>query len=225
MGMEKIVIVTNNVYAEQSFQDKLLVLSHEVYCSKCLLEELPNELITYFDILLLSETIPDQDVNKILSSIKDQNILVVRKSVEQLSTEEKAAWVEKGIAGWLNYTAPIERLRESLDEIIRTNHAPLTRTAIKTTVTRKIKFSKIEYRIICTLLDQEDYFMTRPDLCRHLWNEPPTNSRLVQLSTMVNNIRRKVRLEGIEADAIKTLWNKGYQLSRSLDWQSFYQQA
>lgn len=223
--MEKIVVLTNNVYAEQSFQDKLLVLSHEVYCSKCLLEELPNELITYFDILLLSETIPDQDVSKILSKVKDKNILVVRKSVERLSTEEKANWEEKGIAGWLDYTVTIEKLRESLDEIIRTNHVPSAKTVVKTTVSRKVKFSKIEYRIICALLNQEDYFMTRPDLCWHLWNEQPTNSRLVQLSTMVNNIRRKVRLEGIETDAIKTLWNKGYQLSRSLDWHSFYRQA
>lgn len=223
--MKKIVVLTNNVYAEQSFQDKLLVLSHEVYCSKCLLEELPSELITYFDILLFSETIPDQDVSKLLTGIKDQNIVVVRKSVERLSTEEKADWVEQGIAGWLDYTVTIEKLRESLDEIIRANPTPLTKTAAKSTVSRKIKFSKIEYRIICTLLEQEDFFMTRPDLCWHLWNEQPSNSRLVQLSTMVNNIRRKLRLEGVEADAIKTLWNKGYQLSQSLDWKAFYQQV
>lgn len=222
--MGKILVLTNNVYAELSFQSMLQVLSHEVYCSKSALKGLPAELITYFDILLLSETIPDLDVLDILSTMKSKNKLIIRKIDIPLPPDEKEEWVKNGIAGWLSQNTTIEKLREELDVIIRSNKNYFTSiSAVKTTLPGKVKFSKIEYRIICALLEQEGYFMTRPQLCLHLWNEQPSNSRLVQLSTMVNNIRRKVRLEGIEDDAIKTLWNKGYQLSPTLDWASLYQ--
>ena len=220
--MEKVLVLTNNVFAEQSFQNKLQLLSHEVYCSEHALKILPKELIAYFDILVLSETIPDQGVLEILSSMKDKNKQIVRKSASPLSIEEKKDWSEKGISGWLDYSTSVEKLREELDEITRSSQAACNRRRMEAMISGEVKFSKVEYRMICALLEQKDYFMTRTELCQYLWNEQATNSRLVQLSTMVNNIRRKVRLEGIETDAIKTLWNKGYQLSQSLDWDSFH---
>lgn len=222
--MGKILVLTNNVYAEQNFQSMLQVLSHEVYCSKCVLKDLPNELITYFDILLLSETIADRDVLEVLSAIQSKNKLIIRKVDVVPPIDEREEWLERGISGWLSHNSTVAELRESLDEIVRSNKRCFTQMPpARITVPGNVKFSKIEYRIICALLDQEEHFMTRPQLCLKLWNEEASNSRLVQLSTMVNNIRRKLRLEGIEDDAIKTLWNKGYQLSQRLDWSSLYQ--
>ena len=87
--MSQILLFTNNPLNEQSFEERLRQLGHEVFTTKrmidlCLLENTTNEFLRLFHQIILSETLANAEVKELIRVLKKHAIPIFRKSDEQL---------------------------------------------------------------------------------------------------------------------------------------------
>lgn len=77
--MSQILLFTNNPLNEQSFEERLRQLGHEVFTTKllidlCLLENSNHEFIRIFQQIILSETIANAEVKELVHALKSYSI-------------------------------------------------------------------------------------------------------------------------------------------------------
>ena len=75
-----------------------------------------------------------------------------------------------------------------------------------------IELTKTEFKLVSKLLEKKDSVCSYEELTEHLWKEV-SEARLLNLSNLIFRIRSKLKEEGIEEIAIKTIRSTGYQLS------------
>ncbi|MGG5318573.1 winged helix-turn-helix domain-containing protein [Enterococcus sp. AZ072] len=235
--MKHVLILTRNVLSEESLIQQLHYLNYEVLCSAHLIQPLEDgkilPVISYFKIVIISETISDNEVVNILPTLNSYGLVVIRAG-ESPSPDEKRMWKENGILHWINKLPSVKELREGLAEAaiileekignkdhfksFSTKHViPLHAGNLRSVY---MNFTKSQKNIFDRLLwaQNQETILSRKDLCDYLWNDGITNSNLSQLSCLIQKIRNKFKQCGLPYDVITTVWGKGYELN-----EEFYQ--
>lgn len=221
--MSQVIILTSNLYSEQTLEQDLKFLGHEVFCtSKMILNpqslSLNKQLFNHFDFVFLSETLSEDHADHIVQMLNLFSIVSIRK-ISQIPTKQKEAeWKAQGITQWLMNTAAIEELREKMTAAsgihkIKESSPYNTDILAEEQVLFRFRWTKTEQKILDVLLKNKGAAITRDRLCEEIWESGNTNSRLSQLSYTVSHLKRKLRNSGITEEMIKTVWGEGYQIN------------
>ncbi|MBV7391186.1 MULTISPECIES: winged helix-turn-helix domain-containing protein [Enterococcus] len=217
----KILILTKNVLAESSFQNKLQQLNHEVFCSTCLISDFhlmakkTTQLVTCFDAVILSETISYQELDELMFNIRNQVPAIFRKYESKFAKNYEEERTEYSIDQWIKSDASLEEIRELCQTVLQTEIAEIDKGNYK----KKYHFysfglSKKESLLLNCLYEYKGLYVSRQELIEKIWGkEEVTNSRLSALSTCVRNIKEKVEKSGLYCNPIDTSWGKGYKIS------------
>lgn len=230
--MQNILLLTKSLISEQALEQQLQQLDFEVYATKCVMESAlygndDLSLLHNFEIILVSETISNSELSRLLPVIKDTGAVIVRKTDSILSEEEKTDWKNQGVIGWIRTKTSLEELRESLDDVMparstmnrTSNIIAMKRTKEKRTFDTLALTHK--ERMLLTLLFQANRStISREELSLKLWNQESCNSTMTQLSTLVHRVKIKLADQGIYGDIVQTVWGVGYKLV-----DDFYQQV
>lgn len=219
--MNRLLILTKNISVERYFQEQLQKLNYEVLVSVSIWENWVKSreldpFIKSFQWIFLSETISDNEV-RIFSDYLDSDRLVriVEEEPNEATVTRLADW---HILDWVLADASLERLREKMTHKNLLNQLEEMTSPFEQYKTAfplyfsDIHFTKLEKKIIHQLMVAKNRSVSRDQLCDG-WQSKNQNSKLSQLSTMINKIRKKVaEAYGIN-DAIHTVWGEGYQLN------------
>lgn len=224
--MNKILILTKNILAEQQLQKQLQLLDYEVFCTADIYRNPKSySILRYFPIIMLSETISNLEIEKFLSAINYDANLIVRLIDEQSNDEGQTDWRVSGIDGELVKNASLDSLRERLVtlqsdyygqkvETVDQECPPIQKWEKRTIETSggSVFFSKKEERLFKLLLESKDKLLSRHQICNILWPEGETDSNRSQLSCIASKIKAKFKAAGYEGETIITKWGQGYGL-------------
>lgn len=224
--MNKILILTKNILAEQQLQKQLQLLDYEVFCTTDIFKK-PRlySIFQYFPIILLSETISNMEIEKFLGAITREANLIVRLIVDQSNEEVQVDWRAVGVDGELVKNSSLDSLREKLvmlqsdyygqkEEKADQECPPIQKWEKRTIETAggSVFFSKKEERLFKLLLESRDKLLSRHQICNILWPEGETDSNRSQLSCITSKIKAKFKEAGYEGETIITKWGQGYGL-------------
>ena len=101
--MAKILIITKNPLAEQALQLALQKINDEVFCSSSLLEQVDfyPEVVGYFSIAIVSDTISSLELSKHLDTLKQKDLLLIRKGNSEQLKGTDLEWMLPHIDGWV----------------------------------------------------------------------------------------------------------------------------
>jgi len=215
-----ILLLTKSLSFEQEFIRNLNNLGHEVLCSKKFLTDLlTNDYfgmdLNYFDTLILSETISDQEVSKILPFFLIFDCPVYRKTIHPLPAETINTWKKMGIMGYISQNTHFDELRE---ELIGCNEKkPVLRWGTQNTGETTLEimlrtFSKQELEVFRILQKSQGSFISRETLSQQLWGELPTKSKESRLSGIIRSIKKKLAEFEFDETCVETSWGRGYRL-------------
>ncbi|GCF95696.1 transcriptional regulator [Enterococcus florum] len=227
----QIVIITKNVLAEQQLELQLQRLNHEVYVTSRLLsahqpQSFLEQIIDHFQIIVLSESFSDTEVNWIVQLFNPQKHTVFRKGDKPLKKADEEYWREQGIQGWIQDYVGFEPLRELIDQVNqRFTFSPSTvesganfkesplEIRRNAHALKECHFKYNERKIINALMEGEGRFYSREDMCRILWENEPNSSKMAQLSLLIRKTKQRFLEIGIREEIIQTTWGKGYRLT------------
>ncbi len=233
--MSQVLLLTKNILSNQELQEKLQQLNHEVWCTAQMVEQVqrfstPPTLIQQFQTVIFGKTISDYETENLLEFFSRYPIAVLREAEILPSSEEQLKWQEQGLHDWILGKDSIINLREKLSQTntaimnsLETNNRviPFYKEEEKKDLDNlHVRLTGRERKLMDALVKAEGESITRNDLCKAIWSESESPSKMSQLSCMVNRIKRKFQAQGIEGNVIVTQWGKGYQLS-----EAFYQQC
>lgn len=217
--MSQILLFTNNPLNEQSFEERLRQLGHEVFTTKrmidlCLLENTTNEFLRLFHQIILSETLANAEVKELIRVLKKHAIPIFRKSDEQLEETQLEEWRELGITDWIENRPSIEVLRETLscDNVRPEEKIIYLPKSDKKRPLSSLSLSSGEVKLFQILYEYKKQTVSREELCRRMWNRDKTNSSMSQLSVMVKHLKQKLSDQQIKGPIIETCWGQGYRL-------------
>ncbi|MBO0454687.1 winged helix-turn-helix domain-containing protein [Candidatus Enterococcus murrayae] len=220
--MISILLLTKNILVEKELQKKLQRLNYEVFCCSNMLYLMTQQtrklpLINYFDYVILSETISENEMQQILA------VLPESKTILRKLEKEPEKQIE-GIDGWISETATVEELRETL---CRWEKRPVSQETILSLVGNRIgeesaiqttgtlSLSKLERRALEKLYQANGKVISRENLCDYLWKDGATKSRLAQLSILIKKLRIAFQKDGIAGETVQTSWGEGYLLTNT----------
>ncbi|MGM0214799.1 helix-turn-helix domain-containing protein [Enterococcus sp. AZ109] len=227
--MIRILLLTKNVLSEQELLQKLQRLNFEVFSSSSTLHSLivsesSAGLADYFSVIILSETISCREVQEILPHIVKEGRLIFRKADRSFVEEEKNILGQEQITEWIHSDASAEEIRELIAspfynlELGNMSYHPFTQGQFSKIDNKQMEnvlasFSASEFKVFQKLKQERGHTVAREELCQLLWNEV-TQSRMVQLSSLVKNMRIKFEANDIDGELIQTVWRKGYILKQ-----------
>lgn len=205
---------------EQLFVEQLHSLGHEVLCSKKLVTDLQrkggvNSVSDYFNVVIFSETISDNDVKNIIPLIVHQFSMILRKTDKELCQESRDQWKKYGVVDFTSQETPLDELREILipknqrNELLEASFVECHKSSLENLY---ISLSAQEKEVFTLLEEENGNFVSREKLCYHLWNGAPTNSMESRLSGIVKNLRKKIGGAGFNESSLVTSWGRGYRL-------------
>ncbi|MBO1305897.1 helix-turn-helix domain-containing protein [Enterococcus sp. 669A] len=224
--MNKILILTKNILAEQGLQKQLQQLNYEVFCSAEIYRN-PQlyPIFQFFPIIMLSETISNYEVEKFLTLTEAENNLIVRLSMTEPTGEEQMKWEEIGLPGGLIKASTLDGIREKLVLLQSVYYGtklekesqecpPIQKIENRSleTSSGRVYFSKKEEKLFKLLLESKEELIARDQICSILWPEGETDSNRSQLSCIASKIKRKFKEAGYEGETIITKWGQGYGL-------------
>lgn len=219
--MYPVLILTKNSPAEQNLQQQLQQLNYDVYCSTVIARQMRQQRVTksffeHFSVVLLSETITNNELANLLPCIPLETVTVIRKGTLIPLETEQDEWRKKGISEWIQIDTALEETREFFSQIkeqekeagYSSGYLGLPKRDIST-----FSLSKMQYAFVQALFQSPDCLLSREDLCSVLWNEAPSASHLSQLSTLVKKLNQTFFDTLSIKVSIQTKWNQGYSLS------------
>ena len=215
-----ILLLTKSLSFEQNFVRELNSLGHEVLCSKKFLLDLQHKDyfgmdLNYFDTVILSETISNQEVNTILPFFLNFSCVIYRKTSVQLSNEIINKWKILGITGFISQNTCFDELREKL-VVCNQNRRLLkwdTANSEEAVLESLVKsFSKQELQVFRILQDSHKNFVSREFFSHELWGGPQTKSKESRLSGIIRSIKKKLSDCGFDETCLETSWGRGYRL-------------
>lgn len=220
--MNKILILTKNILAEQKFQTQLQLLNYEVFCSSDIYQSNRNHnIFSYFPTILLSETITDSEAADVVALVNTDNNLVIRLTDNAYSSEDQVSLKEAAIGGWLNKSLSNTMIREKL-VLLQNNffrNAQRSNRPIRLAeegpfqhVLNNVRFSKNEKKVFALLLQAQGKTLSRTEICQFLWRDGETSSNRSQLSCIAARIKTKLQHAGYEDETLVTKWGQGYSL-------------
>lgn len=234
--MKSILILTKNLVLEQALQERLQHLSYEVFCSVQLFEclrtceyqeeaqiEWLEEYLTNYKVIILSETLSDSEIKGILPTLQARNGVLLRKLSSAPTKEEEEQLKGLGIDDWLVGDSSLDFLREQMSEKLKSFHkedANIVFLYPEYTNDGNLKklrtsLSNRELSALDCLMQAKGEVVSREELCACLWNEAPNNSHLSQASVLIKRIKVKLGEAGYDPELLKTIWGKGYLLSKN----------
>ncbi|MEO1768424.1 helix-turn-helix domain-containing protein [Candidatus Enterococcus ferrettii] len=227
--MIRILLLSKNVLSEQELLQKLQRLNFEVFTSSSTLHSLiagdPGaDLADYFSVVILSETISCREVQTVLPRLVKEGRLIFRKADRSFVEEEKSILSQEQITDWMYSEASTEEIRELIASPFYTMGAenPVTHTFTQDQFSKVdnkqmenvlASLSASEFKIFQKLKQERGHTVAREELCQLLWAES-TQSRMVQLSSLIKNMRVKFKANDIDGEIIQTVWRKGYILKQ-----------
>nr|MBO1342802.1 helix-turn-helix domain-containing protein [Enterococcus sp. 665A] len=211
-----VLILTKCILAEEEFTRRLYMLGYEVFCSFDLLSRLKNKMSSdtitkYFQIIIISETVPDNEVEYLLENREFQSSTLYRKSSTMIEVSKNE---ESPIQAILATNESLESLREKLSQNNKKNTSdkfanisPLAKENIKSF----FPFSKQEKIVFELLREADGEIVSREEICEKIWSKV-TQSNLARTSSIVKRIKIKLEGLGIDDSSLQTLWGKGYRL-------------
>jgi DNA-binding response OmpR family regulator len=219
--MGQILFITKCIERERFLEDAFRQLGHEVFLSDQFLtlhikKDTVASLTDFFKIIVLSETLTNQEVILLLKSFKGQSLSIFRE-VERLPTKkEQQLWTERGINEWLVKDMMLEEIREMLDGYIDSSKERQIFTEEEENEKRSLSslaLNSTQLRFLQILYREHDQIISREKMCELLWERPGNASNLSQLSCLVKLLRKKLNDQGVEGESILTVWGQGYRLS------------
>ena len=216
--MTQILLLTKNPLNENKIEKQLRQLGHEVFSSRILLNSFLQindksnyEILSLFDAIIISETIDNSELVILLKVLKKYNLPILRKTNETMDKIKNKEWRDKGISNFINRNPEIEVLREKLkvESSKKINNGKKNNLKIL-----NLGLSHDEIKLF-SILYVSKRVVSRDELCIKMWGEK-TNSRLSQLSALINKLKLKMSKLHIEGVVIETIWGRGYKLGSSL---------
>lgn len=235
--MQHVLILTKNVLSEDPLIQQLHYLNYEVLCSADLIQPLQqgrmSPVISYFQLVIISETVSNSEAEQLLPTLKRYALAVVRVG-EAVPASEQAVWQEQGLHYWITKRPTVQELREGMLEALRSleeqriTGSQILDFPINTESSKAFgplrnvykSFSKTEKKVFERLLWAQSHggVISRQELCEYLWEDGQTSSNMSQLSCLINKIKVKFDQAGHSHEIITTLWGRGYKLN-----EEFYQ--
>ncbi|WP_137663934.1 winged helix-turn-helix domain-containing protein [Enterococcus hulanensis] len=223
----QVLILTHNILVERPLVEKLQRLNVEVLSSAKLLtmlqtKQVPLEVLSFFDVLIVSETISDQELTIILEEVGEK-FTIIRQTDRTPQKEEKMDWEAKGVDEWLLEDETLSGLREKLAEktlkesVYSIGFGMRPQPEEKEEEKRAIplwNLTRSEREMLSTLISTKDAPISRNDLAVKIWGDSDSASHMTRLSTIIKHLRNKLKIDGVEYDVIRTNWGEGYQLSK-----------
>lgn len=213
--MKRIVIFTKNVLAEKKLRDQLEILNYEVFVTNIVLKnEDPTmilDVFKFFNIVIFSETLPNDEFINLSKYFVNEGAVCVRRTDE----EDVRGYSIEGLH-YLLVNSSLSELREKLSNLYKElDNSPQTipKKSEQSFHNFHNSLSRLETTIIIELSEDIGNTVSREKLCKKIWHENVNNSRLVQVSTAVRNIRKKALESGMNDLSIITYWGKGYELN------------
>lgn len=228
--MQKILVLTRNILNEQSLQENIQRLSHEVYCTFCDFDQLNNKVflmnvINFFPMVIISETISDHQMVEILKVLNTKDTKVFRKVECLPDKQDREQYAALEIDDWIEVSDTFEVLREKLERTTPSSAAQSELITGSSNINASNQFllaegeqflralrklSSNERKVFYYLVSVDNKTISRKAICEHIWADELTNSQLSSLSNIVKKIRGKFQDVGIHDEIIKNHWKKGY---------------
>lgn len=212
------LLFTRSVEIEAELVNNIHQLGHEVFCSRHLTDDsledkIPNELFWYFDGIIFSESISNNEMVKL--AVKDciKQTLLYRKVGRDVSERECNECEIHGITILSN---SLIGLREDFESNSngRLEKIPKSLGDISD-LRQKVKLSRQEFKVLQSLILDEGKVVSKRQLSKMLWDKeiisPSNQSRI---STIVKSMRKKFLSIGINEECIETIWGQGYKLNK-----------
>lgn len=215
--MAKILIITKNPLADQALQLALQKINDEVFCTSSLLEQVDfyPEVVGYFSIAIVSDTISSLELSKHVSSLKEKELLLLRKGSEEQLKDTDLEWMLPQIDGWFSDDTSMEGFIEKIAEM--KDQVGEMRNDVSRSYKKFIsKLTKNERKVLYFLSQAKGAQLSREKLCEEIWGTGMNTSNVCQLSFLVSCIREKMIAVGFNENELKTMWGRGYQLGDML---------
>lgn len=215
--MAKILIITKNPLAEQALQLALQKINDEVFCSSSLLEQVDfyPEVVGYFSIAIVSDTISSLELSKHLDTLKQKDLLLIRKGNSEQLKGTDLEWMLPHIDGWVTDQMPMEEFIEEIAEM-KEQIGEMKNDTSKSYKKFISRLTKNERKVLYYLSQAKGGQLSREKLCQEIWGTGMNTSNVCQLSFLVSCIREKMVHVGFDEKELKTMWGRGYQLGDML---------
>ncbi|MBO0459657.1 helix-turn-helix domain-containing protein [Enterococcus hulanensis] len=217
--MTRILLLTKNIFNEDSFEKQLRQLGNEVFTSASLVEGIlcdlvPDNFLSMYHQVIFSETIDTKEVASLVSCLKRHALILLRKTDEHLNEKQTFEWKELGLTDWIDCHPTLETLRDQLtyDQPELVNTVVLPFPPRKSIDISSLPLSIAESKLLTILYQHQKVFASREALCIEMWGKPKTNSTMSQLSTLVSKLKRKLEEYDLTGEIIETSWGQGYRL-------------
>lgn len=211
--MRKIVIFTKNVLAEKELRNHLEFLNYEVFVTKNVHKredvKMFSEIFKIFHIVIFSETLSNEEFLTLSKYFVNEEIVCIRRTEDEEGMNYSNS--REGLH-YLSINSSLSELREKLSNLFRETK-PFPKTNEQCFHDFHNALSRLETTVVRELSETLGKTVSREDLCNRIWPGRVNNSRLVQVSTAVRNIRKKAQQSGITNLNIMTYWGKGYELN------------
>lgn len=229
--MSQVLILTKNILAEQEIQKKLQSLNYEVYCSAktfdyCSDQKKGLDLLHFFQYVILSETICESEVRKLIPLLRGYTKFIIRK-VEKHDTEKEVdTYNPEGLDGVIASNDSMDELRERFyalkvnsakpNLLSKDNNPYENKENDRELLSVLHRLSPTEIKVLSILMQAENRVVTRDEMCRKVWNDSITKSHLASLSSIVSRLKTKFERINSARPAIQTFWGRGYQIDYGL---------
>lgn len=197
--MNRILLLTENIYIETEFQRRLQKLNYEVFLSTSLVDTWrrnPNSMpsLSIFQLVIISETIANVDAEALAAYFKEKPVALIRKADVAPSKQMETSWQETGFVGWLSNDLSMEELREKMfqyrDEVpggTENQEQVSSKVAIA-----NLNLSVMQKQLLEMLLARKGEIISRQEIGQELWHEEPNASNLSQISYKIGQIKQKI---------------------------------
>lgn len=211
----EVLLLTENVLAEEKLQNNIQQLGHEVFVNKSFLYNISNIFYFNYDVCIFSNTIPKSKVRKIVANAMKGTAGLVFVC-ESFFGRENTSILEEI---WITQDEPLEDLKEKLEVSNDKAKIDLNQREIKKIEQEVIPIADLhlsmnEQRVFSLLTTNENHVLSREEICEHVWDQNYTDSRKSQLSLLIKRINEKLKVSSLSSHEIKTLWGKGYAFSK-----------
>lgn len=95
---------------------------------------------------------------------------------------------------------------------------PMNKNENKNEAKKKVKLPLLnltgaERRVLGILIDRADKGISRKELANELWGSSGSPSTMSRISTIINHLRKKLKMEEVNDEVIQTYWGSGYRVT------------
>ena len=230
--MTRILILSKNSLAEQDLQCSLQRMNEEVYCSTSLLPQTDSclEIIKYFSVVVISDTIATLELEAYLPILLKSDVKILRKGSKDFIKNGEHAWMMDEVDAWIDEDTTITEITEVIARMnsLSKRLPPQESDQIQSDPTKgntqsnddfmqlKSLLSKNEKRVLFHIYNGEGDIVSREQISQAVWDSPPTNSNMSQISAIIYRIKSKIEKMGFDESELQTVWGQGYRMGNAM---------